>query len=414
MADAEHLRILLEEGVEAWNEWRKKEPGVFSNLRYAGLEGVDLSGADFRDADLGGANLKEANLTKADLWKADLEAANLEGVQLTNANLTIAVLTHANLTRADLTSANLTKANLTKADLGGADLTNADLTRANLMNANLGSAVLREAGLREADLMGANLGEADLREADLTKADLREAGLEEADAQGAVAVGAKLESAAVEGAIFVGASLLDVHGLLLDGNQIRGAKFSPRAGDPWSVLRRNYTGTRLLFHLLLLALFVLPYFARILMWAGVNQAQRAIVHSTTTLQVVSDDLQDRGDPNAQALAQVTEQLSQIQPCLAKECKDYYVWQLLLGVDQGAYLWLLAIALITYNLIRAVLTRSVGPLRDEEERTGYAPALKSYLWLFDLHRAASVLIWVATVAFAFNAYKWLTMTVALPV
>ena len=54
MAGVEHL-LLLRQGVEIWNQWRKKNPTVKPYLREAVLRRMDLSGA----------NLREANLRKA-------------------------------------------------------------------------------------------------------------------------------------------------------------------------------------------------------------------------------------------------------------------------------------------------------------------------------------------------------------
>ncbi len=45
MANPEHL-AKLKQGIEAWNEWRKTNPEIVPDLRYAQLEGTDLSEAD--------------------------------------------------------------------------------------------------------------------------------------------------------------------------------------------------------------------------------------------------------------------------------------------------------------------------------------------------------------------------------
>ena len=41
MANPEHLAI-LKQGVEKWNEWRRKNPNTFPNLRGADLRGTHL------------------------------------------------------------------------------------------------------------------------------------------------------------------------------------------------------------------------------------------------------------------------------------------------------------------------------------------------------------------------------------
>ncbi len=71
MANEEHLKI-LKQGVEAWNEWRKKNP----------RRTPDLTGANLTGANLIEANLNRADLTGANLYKADLNRAQVTAKQL--------------------------------------------------------------------------------------------------------------------------------------------------------------------------------------------------------------------------------------------------------------------------------------------------------------------------------------------
>jgi hypothetical protein len=133
MANPEHLQI-LEQGVEAWNEWREQNERIRPHLNgaelsEASLTGANLSKADLRRADLHAASLTGANLSKADLRRADLYAADLDG--------------------ADLTGVDLRRADLTIADLDGADLTGADLRGAYLCDAYLARADVSEAILQD-------------------------------------------------------------------------------------------------------------------------------------------------------------------------------------------------------------------------------------------------------------------------
>src|SRR6516225_7064548 len=129
MANDEHV-TMLKQGVDAWNEWRLKNPDIRP----------DLFGANFIGAYLGGTNLS---------W-ADLVGANLTGAYLGEANLSGACLSGANLSWADLV-----RANLTGAYLGGANLSGTYLVGANLTGANLSGAYLERAALVDADLAGA-------------------------------------------------------------------------------------------------------------------------------------------------------------------------------------------------------------------------------------------------------------------
>jgi uncharacterized protein YjbI with pentapeptide repeats len=65
MANPEHLKI-LEQGIEAWNQWREVNPTIKPNLRKAKLEARNLRGVNFRDTDLQRAKLSNADLGRLD------------------------------------------------------------------------------------------------------------------------------------------------------------------------------------------------------------------------------------------------------------------------------------------------------------------------------------------------------------
>lgn len=220
MANPEHV-TKLEEGVEAWNEWRKQNPDTRPDLVEAQLGDRYISGANFARALLKRTNFKAANLSKADLTGALLLEANLRRVNLSHANLrganlklahlTDAILASADLSRADLTNAFVTMVNLRNAKLNGtkltlANLNMADLQEADLGKADLGGAKLIRARLVNADLRGANLRGADLTETILTGADLRGACLERT-----VLVKTDLDSAKLSGCSVYGLSAWDVN-----------------------------------------------------------------------------------------------------------------------------------------------------------------------------------------------------------
>lgn len=75
----------LRQGVDAWNDWRKKHPELLDlDLNGANLSRANLSGAHFSGAHFVGANLIGANLRRADLWGTNLSGANLEGADLSS------------------------------------------------------------------------------------------------------------------------------------------------------------------------------------------------------------------------------------------------------------------------------------------------------------------------------------------
>lgn len=171
MANQEHLKI-LEQGIDIWNEWRKKNDDVIPDLSQSDLSKANLSGANLNQASLSeaylfrvnlsgaslsGANLRGANLDEANLKRANLSEANLKGANFIGAELTEAYLSRAYLRKANLSEAYLNKAHLNQAHLKEAYLFRANLFKANLIGANLSGSDLIGAFLYEANLRGSNL-----------------------------------------------------------------------------------------------------------------------------------------------------------------------------------------------------------------------------------------------------------------
>jgi uncharacterized protein YjbI with pentapeptide repeats len=122
MAIPQHL-AKLNEGVQAWNEWRER-----TGVR------PELSGADLGEAELSGANLNKAMLSDADLSganliRADLSGANLNGADLSETDLRGADLSGAKLCGAKLLGTNLSDANLTACLVYGISVWNVQLIR---------------------------------------------------------------------------------------------------------------------------------------------------------------------------------------------------------------------------------------------------------------------------------------------
>jgi len=116
---------LLEQGVDAWNEWRSHYPEVKPDLSQLYLFEINLSGANLRHSILNRTCLIGANLRGA-----DLQGADLDGAYVSNADLTEASLQNANLSWANFSHANLTNANLSFTRSDGTNFSSACLTGA--------------------------------------------------------------------------------------------------------------------------------------------------------------------------------------------------------------------------------------------------------------------------------------------
>ena len=140
MANEELVKI-LEQGVEAWNAWRKDTIAC----------GADLSGANLSGSDFSRANLSGVNLRGTHFQMADLSGAELNGAGLNKANLCDAKLIGASFHRADLRKAILFVAELNGADLRGANLSGSDLSGASLLGVVVDASTTFVDEVRETD-----------------------------------------------------------------------------------------------------------------------------------------------------------------------------------------------------------------------------------------------------------------------
>jgi uncharacterized protein YjbI with pentapeptide repeats len=193
MANEEHLKI-LEDGVYAWNEWRKNNPHIKPDLKGVRLHKIDLQGinlegatllkADLQEVNLIGAKLKGADLrgvrlNKSKLGRVDLSGRDLKDANFFEANLKNANLSGANLSGAVIQGANLLNANLSRVDLRGNDLSFTAFTGANLSRTNLSGRDLSGKSFKQVIFVGANLDRVNLSGTKLNESDFRQASLKE-------------------------------------------------------------------------------------------------------------------------------------------------------------------------------------------------------------------------------------------
>jgi uncharacterized protein YjbI with pentapeptide repeats len=416
-----------------------------SSLRGADLRGCHLSAANLRGARLDAAKLNdcvlhEADLREASLVQADVSQAQLVGAQLAGASLVKAAADHANFSEATLTSADLSSCSAKRSKFERARLVNATLAAMIAPETNFTDAKLNEANCQGTDFNGAVLTQADLTAAQLQRSDLSRANMDDADLRGS-----DLDLATLKGARLRNADLRDVRNLRLDGQFIRLARFDPNSPDPWSVLRRTYTGPRMFLNLLLLVAFLAPYCARTLGWWSVHLAQEHLAipstYVTRSNATPVGPITGSWDPTSGPLDELADDLPMLYEIQRDEGVDRRLWQLLIRWDDGFWYAASSFLLISYNLLRLLLTGHLSLLRDAEERSGYAPkwdiykrpegeletgfsprgmlsqlnrrrlALAiSYGWAWHVHRRFLIVMYgVALASFVVHAFVWLFLT-----
>ncbi len=407
MADKEHLKV-INQGIEAWATWRKKNRQASYDLSGAGLETSDLKGVDFE-----AVNLKVAILNRADLTGANLRGANLTLAKLEGALLTKADLRNADLTAISMEGANLTEANLIGASIEGtANLKEVNLTAADLQGASLTGVVLSKGKLENASLIGTNLSNADLQLASLRKANLKganlegavlkDANLEGADLRGTKLTGCDLRSASLSGVLVDTSTILDVgqekttrmERCIVDSYALNTMhEFGGLSPDQRAVvdirndladLRASYSGLRLWIHIMALGAFLLPY-----VWF-------LVVNYTTARFAAIDG---------------------VETIALWEAFGRFIWN---GGKNWRSGWefdwsfVAFVFLAIYNFGRGVLLWQTNKLEHREQITNLATRFSlsvEPLWR-RLIKTMSVLFWVGLLILAFNTYHFLSQKIPL--
>lgn len=339
--------------------------------------------------------------------------------------------------RIHLEAASLSGCDLRNIDLSYAQMSDSSLNGTRLNDANLNEVVLDRSTLRFARLNGASLEFASLRMTDCRVADLRHC----------TAGGADFDRARLYCAKFDNAVVRYVHGILWNDSAVKRLDIQGNAPDPWSTLRRTYTGPMFFVHLLLLVAFLLPYAAKVLTLTTTARGYDALRASL--------DAGEGAPPGAEAVRAWLDHFDASHT-------DTHAWWVLLG-GTHAWWWALvptALAILGYNVLRGHLTLTIGVLRDQADRVERTPTLAEYyghchplagedagvrripaVWWrrfnewrtgehrwqkksvlnplpiigpWHLHQLARVLFWISIASVALHAGSWLwTTTVPVP-
>lgn len=343
LLSAEQWRSELAIRAVAWEKARLA-PGVVRHLERAMLNSVDL-----RYAILERVHLEHAVLDHARLDHAYMKDARMSGAHMLDTHLGSVTLNRANLSSAYMGYAHLERANMSSATMEGVNLRNADASNANLRLAVLDRAELVEARMTQADLTGAEVRDANLRTGEFVSATL---------------FGTILTGSDVFMANFDTANVRWAWDLLFDDNAVHRLDIQGNARDPWSTLRRTYTGPMFFVHLLLLVAFLLPYAAKVLTLTTTARGYDALRASL--------DAGEGAPPGAEAVRAWLDHFDASHT-------DTHAWWVLLG-GTHAWWWALvpaALAILGYNVLRGHLTLTIGVLRDQADRVQRTPTLEEY-------------------------------------
>ena len=191
-------------------------------------------------------------------------------------------------------------------------------------------------------------------------------------------------------------------------------------------------------------LFIAPYGAKMAYWKGVNEYQYLSSNEATAKVAAANDRASKNTVEQNMATELKTPLTELDECGKTDCTSYSVWRLTLGVDNEKHAWMLAVALILFNALKALMTIFVIPMREQEERSGYSPnryttqtesvqeILKTsdgmidgiqrilrndvtwgYEILYKAHRVIQFLFYLAIGLFLVNLFQWLFSEVHIP-
>jgi hypothetical protein len=129
--DKAHAEI-LNQGVDAWNQWRLENPEIRPDLAGATFLQADLANIDFENTRLGFADLEQSDLQGANLRHVDLGSSKILSCRLGNADLFGAFLFNTDFTWTDLAAVSLISADLVQTKFVSSNLSHANLAHASL------------------------------------------------------------------------------------------------------------------------------------------------------------------------------------------------------------------------------------------------------------------------------------------
>ncbi len=178
---------ILEQGVAAWNKWRKENPDAKIDLRWARFDRKDLSGVNFQDADVRGVNFFRCILIQADfrrsligcytknlMYSTSFEYSNLTHAIFDGANIELPSFRNAILFQTSWRNSNIKKEiNWLFKDTILSDYDVRELlVRGSGQNLFLAGKDMRKTRLVNFDLRGLDLRGTDFRQANFSGADI--------------------------------------------------------------------------------------------------------------------------------------------------------------------------------------------------------------------------------------------------
>ena len=155
--------------------------------------------------------------------------------------------------------------------------------------------------------------------------------------------------------------MLHCHHFVFDETDIRDTRLPIRSKDPWSTLVRSYTGAKMAFNALFLALFFTPL---LLKGAALVAISRIEARLNANFAAVASKLAELGPSISVPI--------KTDVCAYVECTTIPVWRIVLGLNESWWVMTVGVVLLAYNACRVFLTWRIAPLKEDQQATGITP------------------------------------------
>jgi len=324
---------------------------------------------------------------------------------------------------------------LRRVDLSNAILRKSTITRSNLSHAILWSCDISKSSVSESLFIESSCFNVNFCHTNLSTSSFKRANLKHSRMNYTRLCGSDLDRAV----------LTNVSGLLFDYNSIDKILIEGNSKDPWSILRRTYTGPKYILNIILLIAFLLPFIGKAAYLTALSATQQSLIEISSSIEESTKEIEAISSVLQQSISHI--QTSQEQTLAVA---------VLLGWTDGIFTTLLIAVVILYNLFRAYLTFKVSSLREAEDRSKVSPTINQYygdfhplsnvkwrlnslflyyfrlllgtlfaifslknvrirrdpleqIGLFRLHLAARVLFWIAIGSIIYNTLRWIATT-----
>ena len=153
MANDEHL-LIIKQGSDAWNAWRRLNPDEKPDLTGITLSGKQAGNLRLAHVDLSFATMKDTNLRGCDVWNAVLNFADMSGANLSRAFFGRAKMYCANMSGTNMQFARFMGSDLSSANFSHARICNSSFIDCDLNGADFSHAWIKSSAFANVDLSG--------------------------------------------------------------------------------------------------------------------------------------------------------------------------------------------------------------------------------------------------------------------